>query len=160
MPSFDVVSEIDHHELTNAIDQVNREISNRFDFKGTDARIAQEQNRLTLIAPSEFQVQQIKDILQTRLAKRDIDVQCLSAGEIRETNQEARQDIIVQEGINKALAREIVKLIKTTKRKVQSSIQGDQVRISGKKRDDLQAIIGFLKQQKFDLPLQFINFRD
>jgi len=160
MPSFDVVSKIDTHELTNAIDQANRDISNRFDFKGTNSKIEQKDEQLTLIAPSEFQVKQIKDILHTKLSKREIDVRCLDAGKITESINEARQEIVVRQGINKDLAKKIVKIIKETKIKVQGSIQGEQVRVTGKKRDDLQNVIELLKKQAIDLPLQFENFRD
>lgn len=160
MPSFDVVSEIDSHELNNAVDQCNREVSNRFDFKGSNSRVEQKENILTLIAPAEFQVKQISDILQTKMSKRGIDVACLDFGDIQESNNEARQDIVVREGIDKELARKIVKLVKGSKMKVQAAIQGEQVRITGKKRDDLQDTIAFLKEQKFGLPLQYNNFRD
>jgi len=160
MPSFDVVSEIDSHELTNAIDQCNREVSNRFDFKGTNSRVEHKESILTLIAPTEFQIKQITDILQSKLSKRGIDVGCLEYDNIQESNNETRQQITVRQGLDKDLARKIVKLVKNTKLKVQSSIQGDQVRISGKKRDDLQEAIAFLKEQDLGLPLQYTNFRD
>lgn len=160
MPSFDVVSEIDAHELTNAVDQANREISNRFDFKGTNSKVEKNENVLTLIAPAEFQIKQIADILESKLSKRGIDIGCLDAGDIQESINETRQIVTVREGIDKELARKIVKLVKNTKMKVQASIQGDQVRITGKKRDDLQEVIAFLKEQKLSLPLQYNNFRD
>lgn len=160
MPSFDIVSKIEMHELTNAVDQSNREITNRFDFKGTDSRIEKAENILTIIAPAEFQINQILDILRTKLSKRGIDVGCLEFGDIQESINETKQQVTVREGIDKDLARKIVKLIKDGKLKVQSSIQGDQVRVTGKKRDDLQAVIATLKEQKLDLPLQYINFRD
>jgi hypothetical protein len=160
MPSFDVVSEINHHELTNALDQANREISNRFDFKGTNSRIEQTDAVLTIFSPSEFQIKQIHDILTIKMSKRGINIACLEPGEIHESNNEARQTVTVREGIDKELAREIVKLIKDTKIKVQASIQGTQVRVNGKKRDDLQSIITMLKDAKIDLPLQFVNYRD
>jgi cyclic-di-GMP-binding protein len=160
MPSFDVVSEIDKHELTNAVDQCNREVSNRFDFKGTNSRVEPKDTILTLIAPAEFQIKQIIDILHSKLSKRGIDVGCLEYAEIQESINETRQEITVREGIDKDLARKIVKLIKNTKLKVQSSIQGDQVRVTGKKRDDLQEAIAFLKEQNLGLPLQYTNFRD
>ena len=160
MPSFDVVSEINQQELTNAVDQANREISNRFDFKGTNSKIEQKDEQLTLIAPSEFQVTQIKDILHIKLSKREIDIRCLDAGKITESINEARQEIVVRQGINKELAKKIVKIIKETKIKVQGSIQGEQVRVTGKKRDDLQNVIELLKKQEIELPLQFENFRD
>lgn len=160
MPSFDVVSEIDMHELTNAVDQANREVSNRFDFKGTNSRVEQSAAQLTLIAPAEFQVKQILDILQTRMSKRDIDIKCMEYGKIHESNNEARQEITLRQGIDKELAKKITKMIKESRLKVQSSIQGDHVRVTGKKRDDLQEIITLLKKSNIDLPLQFVNFRD
>ena len=160
MPSFDVVSAIDHHELTNAIDQANREIANRFDFKGTNSRVEHSNDELTLIAPAEFQIKQISDILHTKLSKRKIDVTCLDLKEIIERNNEARQTVIVKQGINKELAKKIIDIIKKSKLKVQSSIQGEQIRVSGKKRDDLQEVISLLKDSKLDLPLQYINYRD
>ncbi len=160
MPSFDVVSEIDSHELSNAVDQCNREVSNRFDFKGSNSRVEQTDNVLTLIAPAEFQVKQITDILQTKLSKRGIDIACLEYSDIQESNNEARQTVTVREGIDKELARKIVKLVKASKLKVQAAIQGEQVRISGKKRDDLQDAIALLKEQNLEMPLQYTNFRD
>ncbi len=160
MPSFDVVSEINTHELTNAIDQCNREVSNRFDFKGTNSRVETADNILTLIAPAEFQIKQITDILQGKMSKRGIDVGCLDFAPVQESINEARQQLTVRQGVDKDLARKIVKLVKETKLKVQTSVQGDQVRVSGKKRDDLQKIIETLREQNFGLPLQYINFRD
>lgn len=160
MPSFDVVSEVDTHELTNAIDQCNREISNRFDFKGTNSRVEEKEAILTLIAPGEFQIKQMTDILHAKFAKRGIDVSCLEYDKIQDNINETRQEIKVRQGLDKDLARKIVKLIKNTKLKVQSNIQGDQVRISGKKRDNLQEAIAFLKEQELGLPLQYNNFRD
>ena len=160
MPSFDVVSEIDQHELTNAIDQANREIGNRFDFKGTGSKIELSDDSLLIVSASEFQVKQMHDILETKLSKRSIDTRCLEYGDIVENNNQARQTVAIRKGIDKDLGRKIVKLIKETKLKVQASIQGDHVRISGKKRDDLQQAIAALKAAKIDLPLQYINFRD
>ena len=160
MPSFDVVSEIDQHELTNAIDQANREISNRFDFKGTNSKIEMTDDNLTIISASEFQIKQINDILETKLTKRGIDIRCLEYGEIIENNNEARQTVAIKKGVDKELARKIVKLIKNSKLKIQAAIQGEQVRITGKKRDDLQQAIATLKEEKFDIPLQYVNFRD
>jgi len=148
------------HELTNAVDQCNREVGNRFDFKGTDSRVEKTENILTIIAPSEFQVKQVIDILRTKISKRGIDAGCLDFGTIQESANEVRQQVTVRQGIDKDLARKIVKIVKDTKLKVQSSIQGDQVRITGKKRDDLQSVIAILKKQDLDLPLQYINFRD
>lgn len=160
MPSFDVVSEIDQHELTNAVDQANREINNRFDFKGTDSKIEMVDNSLTIISASEFQVKQIHDILETKVTKRGIDIRCLDYGEILENNNQARQLVNIKKGVDTELARKIVKMIKSSKLKTQAAIQGDQVRITGKKRDDLQATIAEIKAAKFDIPLQYINFRD
>lgn len=160
MPSFDVVSEVDQHELHNAIDQTNREIGNRFDFKGSDAQVEQAEGKLLLSAESAFQVDQIRDILYKKIAKRGIDVNCLEAAEPQATGNRTRQEITVREGVDKELAKKLVKLVKDSKLKVQAAVQGEQVRVSGKKRDDLQAIIGRLKEANFDLPLQFINFRD
>jgi len=160
MPSFDIVSQVDSHELNNAVDQANREISNRFDFKGTDSRIEIKDNMLTLRAPAEFQINQIQDILENKLSKRRIDVGCLDYASIQERHNEARQVVTVRQGIDKELARKLVKLIKDMKLKLQASIQGDQVRVSGKKRDDLQKIISSLAEREMGMPLQFINFRD
>ena len=160
MPSFDVVSEIEQHELVNAIDQANREISTRFDFKGTNSKVELSEWVLTIISKSEFQVKQINNILENKINKRGIDIRCLEYGEITENNNEARQIVTIKKGINKDKAKIIVKMIKNSKLKLQASIQGEQVRISGKKRDDLQNAISELKEAKFDIPLQYINFRD
>ncbi|MGH8248008.1 MAG: YajQ family cyclic di-GMP-binding protein [Gammaproteobacteria bacterium] len=160
MPSFDVVSKVDSHELSNAVDQANREISNRFDFKGTNARIERNENRLTLIGPAEFQIKQMTDILQIRLAKRGIDIRCLEYGKIQESVSEARQEVSLRQGIDRDLAKRITKMVKESGLKVQAAVQADQVRVSGKKRDDLQHIIAALRNETIDLPLQFVNFRD
>ena len=160
MPSFDVVSEIDEHELTNAIDQANREIGNRFDFKGSSARVDRNAFELTLIADAEFQVKQVDDVLQKKLAARGIDLGCLEMGEIVMSGKEARQLVKVRQGVDKDLARKIVKLIKDSKLKVQAQIQGEQVRVTGKKRDDLQEVIALLRSANLELPLQYVNFRD
>lgn len=160
MPSFDIVSEIDMHELSNSIDQANREITNRFDFKGTNSRVELKENIITLVAPAEFQIKQIEDILTTKMSKRGIDIKCLEKGEVTENINEAKKAITVCQGIDKELAKKLVKLVKDTKLKVQSSIQGEQVRVTGKKRDDLQEVIQMLKNSKLDYPLQFTNFRD
>ncbi len=160
MPSFDIVSEVDRHELTNAIDQANREISNRYDFKGSGAQITISDATLTLTAQSEFQVKQMQPILYQKLANRKIDVACLDEGEVEEIGKGARLSAMVRQGVDKDLARKIVKMIKDTKLKVQAAIQGEQVRVSGKKRDDLQQIIALMKKAELGLPLQYINFRD
>ena len=160
MPSFDVVSEVDLQEVTNAVDQANREVGNRFDFKGTGARVEQQEAQLVIHADNEFQLNQVKDILHTKLAKRGVDILALQEGRLEQSGQEARLSVTVREGIEKDDARRIVKLIKDTKLKVQAAIQGEKVRVTGKKRDDLQQVIGSLREAKLDLPLQFINFRD
>ena len=160
MPSFDIVSEIDQQELTNAVDQANREISNRFDFKGTDSKIELIENGLIIISSSEFQVKQIHDVLETKIVKRKIDVRCLKYGDIIENNKEAQQIVEIKKGVDAELARKIVKIIKSSKLKVQAAVQGDQVRLTGKKRDDLQQTIAAIKEEKFGTPLQYINFRD
>ncbi len=160
MPSFDVVSEVDLHELANAVDQTNREIAKRYDFKGADARVELAEGVLTLHAESEFQVQQIQPMLYQRLTKRGIDVACLEEGELQTSGQRVHQAITVRQGVDKDLARKLVKAIKDSKIKAQASVQGEQVRVAGKKRDDLQAVIALLKAGSFGLPLQFKNFRD
>ena len=160
MPSFDTVSEVDSHELSNAIDQANREISNRYDFKGSDAKVSQEGDNLRIEGESEFQLDQIYDILITKMAKRGIDVLCLERGKVEEANMRARQAILLKQGIDKETAKKMVKLIKDSKLKVQSAIQGEKLRVTGKKRDDLQTVMGMLKEAKLGIPLQFDNFRD
>jgi len=160
MPSFDVVSEIDHHELRNALDQANREIGTRYDFKGSNAGIEQSGNELTLEAESEFQIKQMTPILKEKMSKRGIDVDCLDFADIVEMNRRAKQQVAVREGLDKDLARKMVKLIKDSKIKVQAAIQGDQLRINGKKRDDLQQVMQILRDAKLGIPLQFNNFRD
>ncbi len=160
MPSFDVVSEIDHHELKNALDQANREIGTRYDFKGSNSKIDQTGNELTLEAESEFQIKQMVPILKEKMSKRDIDVDCLEFADIVEMNKRARQQVSVREGLDKDLARKMVKLIKDSKIKVQAAIQGEQLRINGKKRDDLQQVMQLLREAKLGIPLQFNNFRD
>jgi len=160
MPSFDVVSEVDKHELSNALDQANREIGTRYDFKGSNARIEQSGNLLSLEAESEFQVKQMIPILREKMAKRGIDVECLELGDIVEMNKRARQPITVREGLDKDLARKMVKLVKDSKLKVQAAIQGEQLRVTGKKRDDLQQVMQILRSAGLGIPLQFNNFRD
>jgi len=160
MPSFDIVSEVDLHELSNAIDQTNREISTRFDFKGTDAKVDYSEESVTLQAETEFQLDQIITILHKKLAKRKVEISSLEAGKVEIQNLRARLPMTVKQGIDKDIAKKIVKAIKNTKLKVQASIQGEQVRVTGKKRDDLQQIMTLLREQDLGLPLQFINFRD
>lgn len=160
MPSFDVVSKTDAHELTNAIDQSNREIGTRFDFKGTDARLELSKNTITLIAATDFQLKQVDEILHSKLAKRNVDIRALDYQEPDVKLNEARQVINVKQGVDSDTAKTIIKLIKEAKLKVQAAIQGEQVRVTGKKRDDLQDVIAMLRQAKLNLPLQFENFRD
>jgi len=160
MPSFDVVSEIDKHELTNAIDQANRELSTRFDFKGVEASFELDDQVINQAAPSDFQVKQMTDILRARLIARGIDVRCLEFGDVETNLAGARQKVTVKQGIEQKLGKKIVAAIKDAKLKVEAQINGDKLRISGKKRDDLQDVIALLKKIDFELPLQFDNFRD
>ncbi len=160
MPSFDVVSEVDHHELRNAIDQANREIGTRYDFKGSNARIEQNETELGLEAEAEFQLQQMIPILKEKMSKRGIDVECLEFGDVVEMNRRARQAVRVREGLDRDLARKMVKLVKDSRLKVQAAIQGEQLRVTGKKRDDLQAVMKLLREAGLGIPLQFQNFRD
>ena len=160
MPSFDVVSEVDQHELKNALDQANREIGTRYDFKGSNAKIDQTDSNLMLEAEAEFQIQQMIPILKEKMSKRGIDVICLEFGDVIEMNKRARQPATVSEGLDSDLARKMVKLIKESKIKVQAAVQGEQLRITGKKRDDLQQVMQLLRDAKLGIPLQFNNFRD
>ena len=160
MPSFDVVSDFDAHEASNAIDQANREVGTRFDFKGTGSNFVLEGQVITLTSQSDFQLQQMLDIMRLKLVKRGIDLACLEEREPEMTGKEAHQTVLLQKGIESDLARKLVKMIKGSKLKVQAAIQGDKLRISGKKRDDLQAAIAFIKESDIELPLQYENFRD
>ncbi|MDG2141675.1 MAG: YajQ family cyclic di-GMP-binding protein [Gammaproteobacteria bacterium] len=161
MPSFDIVSEVDMHELNNSIDQANREVGIRFDFKGVDAKFElTEQEAITVSAEADFQVRQMLDILRSKLTKRGVDTKSLVEEEIQIVGQKAIMNVKAQQGINSDLARKIVKMIKETKKKIQTAIQGEKLRVSGKKRDDLQSIIDLVKSSKLDIPLQFVNFRD
>ena len=160
MPSFDIVSEVDLHEVNNAVDQTNREVGTRFDFKGSDAGAGLSNDNLTLHAENEFQVRQVLDILHKKMAKRGIDIASLKEGPVQTSGNRASMAITIRQGIDQDTARLLVKQIKATKIRVQASIQGDQVRITGKKRDDLQSIISELRESSCDLPLQFVNFRD
>ena len=148
------------HEVSNAVDQANREVSTRFDFKGTGSRFELEGPVVTLFSQSDFQLKQMLDILNSKLSKRGVDVACLAAADPELAGQEARQKVTLRQGIDKDLARRIVKRIKDRKLKVQAAVQGDQVRVTGKKRDDLQTVIADLREAQVDLPLQFTNFRD
>ncbi len=160
MPSFDVVSEFDAHEVSNALDQANREVSTRFDFKGTDSKFTFDDQVITLTSETEFQLSQMMDILRQKLAKRGIDVACMKEEEPELTGREARQKVILQKGIETLLAKKLIKLIKDKKLKVQTAIQGEKLRVTGKKRDDLQTVIALLKESDIELPLQYENFRD
>ena len=160
MPSFDIVSNIDHHEIANAIDQANREVSTRFDFKDTNTRLELNKNQITLIAPTDFQLKQVDDILRNKLAKRQADIRSLQYENPSVNLNEAKQIIEIKEGIEMECAKKIVKLIKETAFKVQAAIQGNQVRVTSKKKDDLQGVITLLRNAKVEIPLQFINFRD
>ena len=160
MPSFDVVSEVDLQEVRNATDQANREVGTRFDFKGSEAQFSLDDGVVNLQAESEFQLDQMMDILQKKLVKRSVDIACMDIAKPETANNRARQAVTMRQGIDTDTARKIVKEIKAAKIKVQAQIQGEQVRVSGKKRDDLQDAIALLKKADFGLPLQYINFRD
>ncbi len=160
MPSFDIVSEIDHHELANAVDQANREVTTRFDFKGTGSVYELDEQVITLKTQSEFQLEQMLDVLYAKLAKRAIDLEAVDPQEPEILARTATRRVLVREGIDAETARSVVKRIKGEKLKVQASVQGDQVRVTGKKRDDLQSVIALLKGAELGLPLQFRNFRD
>jgi uncharacterized protein YajQ (UPF0234 family) len=161
MPSFDIVSQVDKQEVKNAVEQANKEIANRYDFKGSDARIEQAELDLTVFADDEFKLGQVMDVLRARLAKRNVDVRALEPGTIEKiSGDKVKQPVKVKVGIPQDKARQIQKLIKDSKLKVQGSIQGDAVRVSGAKKDDLQSAIQLVKKSVTDLPVQFINFRD
>ena len=161
MPSFDVVSEVNKHELTNAVDQANRELSTRFDFKGVDAKFELEDEKvIKLTAPSDFQITQMADILKQRLGARQIDFRCLEFGDIETNLGGARQSVNVKQGIEQKLAKQIAARIKEAKIKVDTQINGDKLRVNGKKRDDLQEVMALLRKGEFEQPLQFDNFRD
>lgn len=161
MPSFDIVSEINEVEVRNAVEQANKEISTRFDFKGSDARIEQSEKVLTLFADTEFQLGQAKDILTGKLAKRGVDIRCLDEAKVEKiSGNKVKQAVTIKTGIESELAKRIVRLIKDSKLKVQASIQGDEVRVSGAKRDVLQDVIALMRKEVTDFPLQYQNFRD
>jgi len=160
MPSFDVVSEVDKHELTNAVDQARRELGNRFDFKGVEADYELDEFTVNQTAPSVFQLNQMLDILRGRLSARGIDVRCLDAQTPDENLGGARQKVVVRQGIEQAQSKKLIAALKSAKLKVQAQITGDKLRVSGKNRDDLQEAIALLKKTDIELPLQFQNFRD
>lgn len=160
MPSFDVVSEVDIQEVRNAVDQSNREVGTRFDFKGVDARFELTGSEVLLRADSEFRLSQMLDILRQKLVKRKVDLDCLDVRDPQISLNAAKQQVLIRQGIDTEVARKLVKAIKDTKLKVQAQIQGQQVRVSGNKRDDLQQVITQLRAGNWGLPLQFSNFRD
>ncbi len=161
MPSFDVVSQVNAQEVKNAIEQANKEIANRYDFKGSDARVEQDELDLAVFADDEFKLGQVMDVLRARLAKRNVDVRCLEPGPVEKiSGDKVKQPVKLKVGIPQDRAKGIAKLIKDSKLKVAGSIQGDALRVSGAKKDDLQAAIQLVKQSVADIPVQFINFRD
>ena len=160
MPSFDVVSEVDVHQLTNAVDQAGRIVANRFDFKGVDASFERDERTVTITAEAEFQVDQMQDMLRSALVKCDIDPKAMDIGEAMPSGKTVKQRVTLRHGIDTDTCKKIVKAIKDAKLKVQAQIQGDQVRVTGKKRDDLQTVIAMLRALELEIPLQFTNFRD
>jgi cyclic-di-GMP-binding protein len=160
MPSFDVVSELDMHEVTNAINQANKEVETRFDFKGADARFELEDKGIAMEAEVDFQLDQMLDILRNKLIKRSVDISCMEIGDVVVSGKRVNQKIELKQGIDSVLAKKMVKFIKDGKVKVQAAIQGEKLRVSGKKRDDLQQVIAALKNESWGIPLQFENFRD
>jgi cyclic-di-GMP-binding protein len=160
MPSFDIVSELNPHEVANAVDQANREVGTRFDFKGTNAKFELKEFVVTLSAPADFQLKQMMDILKLKLTKRGIDIVCMKVDEPVITGQTAKQVATLQQGIETELGKKIQRLVKDSKLKVQAAIQDKQVRVTGKSRDDLQSAIALVRGAKLELPLQFTNFRD
>ena len=160
MPTFDIVSEVDMHEMSNAVDQASREIGTRFDFKGVPASFELNDNVVVLTAEVDFQIQQMMEILKAKLVKRGVDIKSMEEGDIVETGKKATMKVVIKQGIEADMARKIVKMIKDKKMKVQTAIQGEKLRVTGKKRDDLQSVMAVLKEDNWGLPLQFNNFRD
>jgi uncharacterized protein YajQ (UPF0234 family) len=160
MPSFDIVSELDAHEVANAIDQAGREVGTRFDFKGTDAKFELNELVVTMTAPSDFQLKQMLDILKLKLTKRGVDIACMKVDDAVFSGQTAKQIVTLRQGIETELGKKIQRLIKDSKLKVQAAIQEKQVRVTGKSRDDLQQVIAMIRGAKLELPMQFTNFRD
>ena len=160
MPSFDVVSEVDFHEVTNAVDQANREIQTRFDFRGVDAKFERKEDVVRITAEADIQLEQMIDILRAKLVKRSIDPRVMDIGDQEHVGKQLHKNIKIQEGIESLLAKKVVKMIKDKKMKVQAAIQGEKVRVTGKKRDDLQQVMSMLKEEEIDTPLQYNNFRD
>ncbi len=160
MPSFDIISEFDAHEAKNAVDQANKEVTTRFDFKGTDSNFELNDTTIVMVSQSTFQLQQMFSVLCSKLTKRGIDIACMDVGDAKGSGKLMRQEVQLKQGIESVLAKKIVKLIKDNKLKVQTAIQGDKLRVTGKNRDDLQATIQFLRAANLEQPLQFDNFRD
>lgn len=160
MPSFDVVSEVDKHALTNAVDQANKVITSRYDFKGVDAKFDRKEYEITMIADNEYQLDAMLDSLRTSLHKNGIGISCLEVKPVKTAGKQVKKDIVVRTGLESELAKKIVKMIKDQKMKVQAAIQGDQLRVTGKKRDDLQECMAMLRAADIDMPLQYTNFRD
>lgn len=160
MPTFDIVSEVNQHEVSNAVDQANRELGNRWDFKNVDAGIEHEGDTITLAAEQEFQLEQLVEIIRMALARREVDVRTLKEGDEMRSGKQIKRKFTIQQGIDTPTAKDIVKRIKASGLKVQASIQGEKVRVTGKKRDDLQATMAMLREADLEIPLQFDNFRD
>jgi len=160
MPSFDVVSEVDKHALTNAVDQATKVITSRYDFKGVDAKFERKEYEITLTADVEMQIDAMLDALRSAMVKNGIGVSCLDIKGIKTSGKQVKKDVVVRTGLETELAKKIVKMIKDQKMKVQAAIQGEQLRITGKKRDDLQECIAMLRAADIDMPLQYTNFRD
>lgn len=160
MPSFDVVSEVDLHEVANAVDQANREVAKRFDLKDSGSRCELSDADVTLSSGADFQLKQLVEIVETKLIKRNVDTKCLEYGDVQPSGKEVTQLLQIRQGLDSALCKKIVRLIKDKKLKVQAAIQGDKVRVTGKKRDDLQSVMAILREESLDMPLQFNNFRD
>lgn len=160
MPSFDIVSEVDMPEVNNALDQSRREVATRFDFKGVEASFELKDKEITLTADSEFQLEQMLDILKGKMVKRNVDAKSLQEGDVQKSGKQVFQVLTIQQGLEADMSRKIVKLIKDSKAKVQTAIQGEKLRVTGKKRDDLQEVIAMLRDAKLDVPVQFNNFRD
>ena len=160
MPSFDIISEFDNHEVKNAIDQANKEVTTRFDFKGTNSTFELTDDKLVMVSESTFQLQQMFSVVCSKLSRRGIDVGCMEVGDAKGSGKMMRQEITLKQGLDSLFAKKIVKLIKDKKLTVQAAIQGDKVRVTGKNRDDLQEVIQMLRNEKLEMPLQYDNFRD
>ena len=160
MPSFDVVSEVDFHEVTNAVDQSNREIQTRFDFRGVDAKFERKEDVVRITAEADIQLDQMIDILRAKLVKRSIDPRVMDIGDQEHVGKLLHKNIKIKEGIESLLAKKVVKMVKDKKMKVQAAIQGEKVRVTGKKRNDLQQVMSMLKEEEINTPLQYNNFRD